>query len=138
MFYTDWRLTMVILATVPFMVISTYVFKEYIKKSFNEVRMAVANLNSFVQEHISGMMVVQLFHAEERELKKFDRINVAHRDANIKGILAYSLYFPVADVIAAVGSGLIVWMASTYILKEEITVGTLTAFIMFINLFLGP
>jgi ATP-binding cassette subfamily B protein len=91
-----------------------------------------------VQEHISGMMVVQLFHAEERELKKFDQINVAHRDANIKGILAYSLYFPVADVIAAVGSGLIVWMASTYILKEQITVGTLTAFIMFINLFFRP
>ena len=138
MFYTDWRLTLVILATVPFMVFSTYVFKEYIKKSFNEVRLAVANLNSFVQEHISGMMVVQLFHAEERELKKFDRINMAHRDANIKGILAYSLYFPVADVIAAVGSGLIVWMASTYILKEQITVGTLTAFIMFINLFFRP
>ena len=138
MFYTDWRLTLVILATVPFMIFSTYVFKEYIKKSFNEVRLAVANLNSFVQEHISGMMVVQLFHAEERELKKFDRINTAHRDANIKGILAYSLYFPVADVIAAVGSGLIVWMASTYILKEQITVGTLTAFIMFINLFFRP
>ena len=103
MFYTDWRLTLVILATVPFMIFSTYVFKEYIKKSFNEVRLAVA-----------------------------------HRDANIKGILAYSLYFPVADVIAAVGSGLIVWMASTYILKEEITVGTLTAFIMFINLFFRP
>ena len=138
MFYTDWRLTLVILATVPFMIISTYVFKEYIKKSFNEVRLAVANLNSFVQEHISGMTVVQLFHAEDRELKKFDQINVAHRDANINGILAYSLYFPVADVIAAVGSGLIVWMASTYILKEEITVGTLTAFIMFINLFFRP
>lgn len=138
MFYTDWRLTLVILATVPFMIFSTYVFKEYIKKSFNEVRLAVANLNSFVQEHISGMMVVQLFHAEEREMKKFDQINVAHRDANIKGILAYSLYFPVADVIAAVGSGLIVWMASTYILNEEITVGTLTAFIMFINLFFRP
>ena len=138
MFYTDWRLTLVILATLPFMIISTYVFKEYIKKSFNEVRLAVANLNSFVQEHISGMTVVQLFHAEDRELKKFDQINVAHRDANINGILAYSLYFPVADVIAAVGSGLIVWMASTYILKEEITVGTLTAFIMFINLFFRP
>jgi ATP-binding cassette subfamily B protein len=134
MFYTDWRLTCVILATVPFMFISTYIFKEYIKKSFNEVRLAVANLNSFVQEHISGMMIVQLFHAEKRELAKFNVINQEHRDANIKGILAYSVYFPVADVISAVGSGFVVWMASTYILREEITVGTLTAFIMFINL----
>lgn len=138
MFYTDWRLTLVIIATVPFMVFSTYVFKEYIKKSFNEVRGAVANLNSFVQEHISGMMVVQLFHAEKRELAKFNQINQEHRDANIRGILAYSVYFPVADVISAVGSGFVVWMASTYILKEQITVGTLTAFIMFINLFFRP
>ena len=138
MFYTDWRLTLVILATVPFMIISTYVFKEYIKKSFNEVRVAVANLNSFVQEHISGMFIVQLFHAEKREMQKFNQINEEHRDANIRGILAYSLYFPVADVIAAVGSGLVVWLASTYILKEEISVGTLTAFIMFINLFYRP
>ena len=113
-------------------------FKEYIKKSFNEVRVAVANLNSFVQEHISGMMIVQLFHAEKRELAKFNRINQEHRDANIRGILAYSVYFPVADVISAVGSGFVVWMASTYILKEQITVGTLTAFIMFINLFFRP
>lgn len=138
MFYTDWRLTCVILATLPFMFFSTYVFKEYIKKSFNEVRLAVANLNSFVQEHISGMMVVQLFHAEKRELAKFNVINQAHRDANIRGILAYSVYFPVADVISAVGSGFVVWMASTYILREEITLGTLTAFVMFINLFFRP
>jgi len=138
MFYTDWRLTLVILATVPFMIFSTYVFKEYIKKSFNEVRLAVANLNSFVQEHISGMFILQLFHAEKREMQKFNQINEEHRDANIRGILAYSLYFPVADVIAAVGSGLVVWLASTYILKEEISVGTLTAFIMFINLFYRP
>lgn len=138
MFYTDWRLTSVILATLPFMFFSTYVFKEYIKKSFNEVRLAVANLNSFVQEHISGMMIVQLFHAEDRELAKFNKINEAHRDANIRGIFAYSVYFPVADVISAVGSGLVVWMASTYILKDEITIGTLTAFIMFINLFFRP
>lgn len=138
MFYTDWRLTCVILATLPFMFFSTYIFKEYIKKSFNEVRLAVANLNSFVQEHISGMMVVQLFHAEKRELAKFNVINQAHRDANIRGILAYSVYFPVADVISAVGSGFVVWMASTYILREEITLGTLTAFVMFINLFFRP
>jgi ATP-binding cassette subfamily B protein len=138
MFYADWRLTLIIVATVPFMVFSTYVFKEYIKKSFNEVRTAVANLNSFVQEHISGMLIVQMFHAEKQELAKFNRINEEHRDANIRGILAYSVFFPVADVIAAIGTGLVVWAASTYIVKEEMGVGTLTAFIMFINLFYRP
>ena len=138
MFYADWRLTLIIVVTVPFMVFSTYVFKEYIKKSFNEVRTAVANLNSFVQEHISGMLIVQMFHAEKQELAKFNRINEEHRDANIRGILAYSVFFPVADVIAAIGTGLVVWAASTYIVKEEMGVGTLTAFIMFINLFYRP
>ena len=138
MFYADWRLTLIIIATVPFMVFSTYVFKEYIKKSFNEVRTAVASLNSFVQEHISGMLIVQMFHAEKQELAKFNRINEEHRDANIRGILAYSVFFPVADVIAAIGTGLVVWAASTYIVKEEMGVGTLTAFIMFINLFYRP
>lgn len=138
MFYADWRLTLIILSTVPFMVFSTYVFKEYIKKSFNEVRTAVANLNSFVQEHISGMLIVQMFHAEKQELAKFNRINEEHRDANIRGIFAYSVFFPVADVIAAIGTGLVVWAASTYIVKEEMGVGTLTAFIMFINLFYRP
>jgi ATP-binding cassette subfamily B protein len=138
MFYADWRLTLIIIATVPFMVFSTYVFKEYIKKSFNEVRTAVANLNSFVQEHISGMLIVQMFHAEKQELAKFNRINEEHRDANIRGIFAYSVFFPVADVSAAIGTGLVVWAASTYIVKEEMGVGTLTAFIMFINLFYRP
>jgi ATP-binding cassette subfamily B protein len=138
MFYADWRLTLIIVATVPFMIFSTYVFKEYIKKSFTEVRTAVANLNSFVQEHISGMLIVQMFHAEKQELAKFNRINEEHRDANIRGILAYSVFFPVADVIAAIGTGLVVWAASTYIVKEEMGVGTLTAFIMFINLFYRP
>jgi ATP-binding cassette subfamily B protein len=102
------------------------------------VRTAVANLNSFVQEHISGMLIVQMFHAEKQELAKFNRINEDHRDANIRGILAYSVFFPVADVIAAIGTGLVVWAASTYIVKEEMGVGTLTAFIMFINLFYRP
>ena len=138
MFYADWRLTLIIIATVPFMVFSTYVFKEYIKKSFNEVRTAVANLNSFVQEHISGMLIVQMFHAEKQELAKFNRINEEHRDANIRGIFAYSVFFPVADVIAAIGTGLVVWAASTYIVKEEMRVGTLTASIMFINLLYRP
>lgn len=138
MFATDWKLTLIIIATVPFMLVSTYIFKEHIKKSFNEVRLAVANLNTFVQEHITGMLIVQLFHVEQREYQKFKQINKEHRDANIKGILAYSIYFPVADVISAVGTGLIVWAASTFILQEQQSIGTLTAFLMFINLFYRP
>lgn len=138
MFYTDWRLTLICLLTVPFMVVSTYVFKEYIKKSFGEVRLAVASLNSFVQEHITGMNIVQIFNAEKTEYDKFVNINKQHRDANIRSIWAYSVYFPVADVILATGTGLIVWFGSKQILQHDMTLGTLTAFIMFMNLFFRP
>jgi len=138
MFYTDWRLTLITLSTVPFMVVSTYFFKEFIKKSFNEVRTAVANLNSFVQEHITGMNIVQIFNAEKKEYDKFLKINEVHRDANIRSIKAYSIYYPVADVILAAGTGLIVWFGSKQILHNDMTLGTLTAFIMFMNLFFRP
>jgi ATP-binding cassette, subfamily B, multidrug efflux pump len=138
MFYTDWRLTLISLITVPLMLISTYIFKEYIKKSFNEVRLAVAKLNSFVQEHITGMSIVQIFNAEKPEYEKFVKINEEHRDANIRSILAYSIYFPMADLISALGTGLIVWYGSKQILQMDMTLGTLTAFIMFTNLFFRP
>lgn len=138
MFWTDWRLTLICLCTVPFMVISTYLFKEYIKKSFNEVRLAVANLNSFVQEHITGMNIIQIFNSEKLEYDKFLKINEVHRNAHIRSIWAYSVYFPVADVILAAGTGLIVWFGSKQILTHDMTLGTLTAFIMFMNLFFRP
>lgn len=138
MFWTDWRLTLICLCTVPFMLFSTYLFKEYIKKSFNDVRLAVANLNSFVQEHITGMNIVQIFNSEKLEYDKFLKINEVHRNAHIRSIWAYSVYFPIVDVILAAGTGLIVWFGSKQILVHDMTLGTLTAFIMFMNLFFRP
>jgi ATP-binding cassette subfamily B multidrug efflux pump len=138
MFYTDWRLSLISLATVPFMLISTYIFKEKIKDSFNEVRTAVSNLNSFVQEHITGMSIVQIFSAEKMEHRKFKKINTVHRDAHIRSIWYYSVYYPVADVIAAAATGLIVWYGARQILSDDMTFGTVTAFIMFTNLFFRP
>lgn len=138
MFFTDWRLSLISLSMIPLMLISTYIFKEKVKDSFNEVRAAVSNLNSFVQEHITGMSIVQIFGSEQIELAKFGKINKEHRNANIRSILYYSIYFPVADVIAAAGTGLVVWYGSRQILNEEVTFGTVTAFVMFINLFFRP
>lgn len=138
MFYTDWRLSLISLCTIPFMLISTYVFKEKVKKSFNEVRNAVANLNSFVQEHITGMSIVQIFNSEKIEFDKFHAINTKHRDENIKSIMYYSIYYPVAEVIAALGTGLVVWFGAKQMLNAEVTYGTVTAFIMFINIFFRP
>lgn len=138
MFYTDWKLSLISLSMVPLMLISTYIFKEKIKDAFNEVRAAVSNLNSFVQEHITGMNIVQIFGSEDAEYEKFEEINATHRDSNIRSILYYSIYFPVADVIAAAGTGLVVWYGSKQILAQDVTFGTVTAFVMFIGLFFRP
>jgi len=138
MFYTDWRLSAISLAMIPLMLLSTYIFKEKIKDSFNEVRIAVANLNSFVQEHITGMNIVQIFGSEKIESVKFREINNQHRKANIRSIWYYSVYFPVADILSAAATGLVVWYGSKEILNQEVTFGTVTAFIMFINLFFRP
>jgi ATP-binding cassette subfamily B protein len=141
MFFTDWRMALVSLSTIPLMLISTYVFKEKIKVAFNEVRNAVANLNSFVQEHITGMSIVQIFGNEKKEFNKFNEINEEHRDSNLKSVLYYSIYYPIAEIISAMGIGLLVWYGANGIIHEEstgITIGTLTAFIMYIQMFFRP
>ncbi|SNR73378.1 ABC transporter ATP-binding protein [Hymenobacter mucosus] len=138
MFYIDWRLTLVSLAVIPPLLFSTYVFKEKVKKSFQEVRTAVANLNSFVQEHLTGMNVVQIFNNEEREFRKFKAINQEHTRANIRSVLYYSIYFPVAEVLAAVGVGLLVWYAAQGQIEGTISKGALIAFIMYNALFFRP
>lgn len=93
MFYRDWQLSLVVLIPFPIMILATYYFKESVNKSFHRVRNAVAALNAFVQEHLTGMQVVQAFAAEEREFEKFKKINKEHRNANVKAIFAYSIFF---------------------------------------------
>ncbi len=138
MLYMDWRLTLISLSVIPFLLFSTYIFKEKVKKSFNDVRTAVANLNTFVQEHITGMNIVQIFNSEEREHEKFRVINKEHRNANLKSVLYYSVYFPVAEVLSAAGIGLLVWWGAKGVVNEQVTFGTLVAFIMFIQMFFRP
>ncbi|MGR3809095.1 ABC transporter ATP-binding protein [Jiulongibacter sp. NS-SX5] len=140
MFYTDWRLSLISLSTIPLMLLATYIFKEKVKKSFNHVRNAVSNLNSFVQEQITGMNLVQIFNSEDISYRKFVEINKKHRHANIRSILYYSIYYPVAEVISALGTGLVVWYGAKQIIDPEmdVTFGTITAFIMFINQFFRP
>ncbi|MEM8967412.1 MAG: ABC transporter ATP-binding protein [Bacteroidota bacterium] len=138
MFYIDWKLTLVSLSTLPLLILSTYVFKEKVKVAFNEVRNAVSNLNSFVQEHITGMSIVQIFSSEKREYERFREINDEHRQAHLRSVMYYSVYFPVADVIMATGIGLLVWYGARGVLHEEVTIGILIAFIMYINMFFRP
>jgi ATP-binding cassette subfamily B protein len=113
MFYTDWQLALVCIIPFPFLIVATYFFKESVNKSFISVRNAIASLNAFVQEHISGMQIIQSFTAEKREQEKFTQINQQHRDANIKAIFAYSVFFPVVEIVLAFSMGILVWFAAT-------------------------
>ncbi len=138
MFYIDWKLTLVSLSTLPLMIISTYVFKEKIKITFNDVRNAVSNLNAFLQEHITGMNIVQIFNREKREFDKFKEINREHRRAHIRSVLYYSIYFPVAEIIQAIGIGLVVWYGAVGVLGMDLQIGVLISFIMYLQLFFRP
>lgn len=141
MFFMDWQLTLIALIPFPFLLIATYYFKESVNKSFIKVRDAVARLNAFVQEHLTGMQVVQAFAAEEREHAKFKKINADHRNANIKAIFAYSVFFPIVEIVLAVSTGLAVWWLAGQITGnplERDMAGKLTAFIMFLNLLFRP
>ncbi len=139
MLYLDWRLTLVSLSTLPLLIFSTYIFKEKIKVTFNQVRNAVSNLNSFVQEHVTGMNIVQIFNAEKREMDKFKEINTDHTKAHIKSVLYYSIYFPVAEIIQAVAIGMAVWYGARGILiNTETGPGVIIAFIMYIQMFFRP
>lgn len=138
MLLTDWRLTLVCLAAFPILIVATWWFKEAVNKSFQRVRNAVAALNAFVQEHLTGMYIVQAFAAERREMGKFNSINKEHRDANIKGIFAYSVFFPIVEIILAISQGLLVWYGSARILHHGVTIGVIISFVMYLNLLFRP
>jgi ATP-binding cassette subfamily B protein len=141
MFYKDWRLALLSVSTIPLLLISTYIFKEKIKVAFNDVRNAVANLNTFVQEHLTGMNIVQIFGSEKHEFEKFKAINQDHTNANLRSVLYYSIYFPVAEIISAAGIGLLVWYGSKGVINFEstgITIGKLIEFIMYNQMFFRP
>ena len=138
MFYINWKLTLISLATLPFLFLTTYIFKEKVKRSFNNVRNAVANLNSYVQEHIIGMNIVQIFGNEKKEYERFQKINETHLKANLKAVLYYSIYFPVMELFTSIGLGLLIWYGSNQLFTEEVTLGVLVAFIMYLQLFFRP
>lgn len=138
MFYTDWQLTLVCLIPFPLILYSTYIFKERIKGAFQEVRNQVAQMNAFLQEHISGMSVVQVFAAEKREMDKFKAINQSHTKANIASIWYFSVFFPILEIILAASMGLLVWYGANSVLANKVSLGVLIAFIMYLNMLFRP
>jgi ATP-binding cassette subfamily B protein len=142
MFTMDWRLSLIALIPFPVLIVATYYFKESVNKSFIKVRNAVASLNAFVQEHITGMQIVQAFAAEDREFEKFKKINKEHRNANIKAIFAYSVFFPIVEIVLAISTALIVWWVANLAISDPSNKinfsGKIVAFIMYMNLIFRP
>ncbi|MGN6247569.1 MAG: ABC transporter ATP-binding protein [Ginsengibacter sp.] len=134
MFTADWRLSLISLVPFPILIIATYFFKESVNRSFIKVRNAVAALNAFVQEHLTGMSVVQAFAVEDKEFDKFKEINKQHRNANIKAIFAYSVFFPIVEIVLAFSIGLLVWWGGNYSANP----GVIISFIMYLNLLFRP
>ena len=138
MFYKNWMLAIIALSTLPLLLIATALFKRGVKKSFTQVRNAVAALNTFTQEHITGMRILQLFNREEVELNKFKEINKTHRVANIKSIFYYSVFFPIVEILSSFSIALIIWFVGVRSNSYNINLGDITFFIMMINMFFRP
>lgn len=138
MFYVNWRLTLIVLIPIPILLVATYIFKRVIKAAFQQVRTQVSVLNSFVQEHIVGMSVVQVFNREREEQQKFEAINDKHKKAHIKTVWAYSVYLPVVEMLSASSIGLMVWWGCQDALKGVTTLGVLFEFILYIHMLYRP
>ncbi|HEY1006988.1 MAG TPA: ABC transporter ATP-binding protein [Sphingobacteriaceae bacterium] len=148
MFLYSWKLALIVLLPMPLLMLASYLFKEAIKSAFQEVRTQVSHLNTFLQEHISGISIIQYFGREDQELKKFTEINGRHRDAHIRSNWYYSIFFPVVEIISAISTGLLIWYGSRMILDEEVVTtffrevnagpGLVIAFIMFTNMLFRP
>lgn len=138
MLFISPKLALISLVTIPVLLYATRIFQIKIKNVFKEVRTQVARLNEFVQEHLTGIRIIQVFNREKEEYKKFDEINLAHRKANIDSVWYYSIFFPIVEILSATSVALIVWYGGGEVLRNEVTFGVLVAFIQYINMLFRP
>lgn len=138
MFYTSWKLTLVCLVTMPFLIIATYIFKEKVKASYQVVRTQISKMNAYLQERITGMRIVQIFNEEQSEMENFKAINRAYTQANLNAILYYAVFFPVVEIISAAALGLMVWYGAKGVIAGDVTLGALIAFPIFLSMLFRP
>lgn len=138
MFYTSWRLTMILFITMPFMILASYVFKEKVKISYQKVRTQIANMNAFLQERITGMKTVQIFNAEETQRNAFKTINHSYTSANLDSVFYYAVFFPVVELVSAVSLALMIWLGAKGYLQDHVSFGALVAFPLYLNLLFRP
>ncbi|MEY3323017.1 MAG: hypothetical protein RLZZ417_2600 [Bacteroidota bacterium] len=138
MFITSWELTLIALTTSPFLVIASYIFKEKVKTSFQSVRTEISRMNAFLQEQISGMRIVQIFHAEKASMRRFKQINREYTKANLDSVLYYAIFYPVVEIISAASLGLMVWWGAKGVIGESVSMGALIAFPIYLNMLFNP
>jgi ATP-binding cassette subfamily B protein len=138
MFSMNWKLSLVTLSVLPFLFYGTFLFRKKARETYRDVRIQIARINTFMQEHITGMLVDQIFNREHKSYSKFSDINAAHRDANIRSIFYYAVFYPGVDLIGAVAVGLIIWYAGRNALDGVVSIGTVMAFVQFNEMFWRP
>jgi len=138
MFSMNWKLALVTLSVLPFLFYGTFLFRKKARETYRDVRIQIARINTFMQEHITGMLVDQIFNREKKSYTKFSDINAAHRDANIRSIFYYAVFYPGVDLIGAVAVGLIIWYAGRNALEGVVSIGTVMAFVQFNEMFWRP
>src|SRR5947209_8304980 len=138
LFWLDWRLALVSFSIVPLLLLLTSWFKGKVRESFREVRVKIARINAFLQEHVTGMAVVQLFNREARAYSEFEEINAAHRDANVRSIFYYAIFFPGVELITSLGAGLLIWVGGGRVLASALSIGGLIAFLQYAQRFYQP
>ncbi|WP_420456926.1 ABC transporter ATP-binding protein [Rubrivirga sp.] len=134
----DVELGLVALLALPPMVLATEVFRRKMRAAYRETRKQVGRLNAFLQEHVTGMSVVQIFGREPEEQRRFEAVNAAHRDAHVQTVYYYALFYPVVDIIASAALALVIWFGGTEAMREAVTIGTLIAFVQYVRLFFEP
>lgn len=138
MFVTSWKLTLICLTTFPFLVLAGYIFKEKVRKAYQIVRTQISKMNAFLQERITGMRIVQIFNAEKQEAQKFKAINRAYTQANLDSILYYAVFFPAVEIIQAISLALMVWWGAGEAIRNEVSLGTLVAFPLYLSMLFRP
>lgn len=138
MFSMNWQLALISLSVLPLLFYGTFLFRRKAREAYRDVRLQIARINAYMQEHITGMSVDQIFNREQRSYDKFLRINAAHRDANVRSIYYYALFYPGVELIGALSVGLILWYAGLRALEGVVTIGTVMAFLQFNEMFWRP
>ncbi len=138
MFFMSWDLSLVTLAVLPILIYATFLFRRKVRETYRDVRFHLARLNSYMQEHVTGMSIVQIFTKEKDELKKFSGINADHRKANIASIFYYAVFFPVVEILSSLAIALIIWYGGGEVVQNAMTIGVLFAFIQYTEMFFRP